>query len=296
MKRFIVFAIILLCAKIATAQPAHQHDAATTPELDHSAHAAHSTEHSSVAMNEVVAPDTARDPNEYSAGFTHDDGPFAYLGNSPVALADEHRVFSFRAERLEYNPAHESGDYELQLWHGGSFNRLVLQTHGSFADDETYKNQTEILWSHALDAFWNTQVGLRADTYQNGKNRQWFAAGIQGLAPFWFELDATAYVSPQGQTEFVFESEYELLLTQRLILQPRIELTMRGKDDVANLLGKGLSKTSLGLRLRYEFSRQFAPFIGIESERYFGNTAKLSNSAGLAQDETRYFLGLRFWL
>jgi len=93
----------------------------------------------------------------------------------------------------------------------------------------------------------------------------------------------------------VFDSEYELLLTQRLILQPRFEFTLRGKDDTANYLGSGLSDASASLRLRYEFSRQFAPFIGVESERLFGDTVKFKRIIGEKRSETRYFAGVRFW-
>ena len=86
-----------------------------------------------------------------------------------------------------------------------------------------------------------------------------------------------------------------MLLTQRLILQPRFELTLRGKDDSANLLGSGLANASFGLRLRYEFSRQFAPFLGVEAEKRFGDTAQLVRGAGEKTSGTRYFAGIRFW-
>ena len=88
--------------------------------------------------------------------------------------------------------------------------------------------------------------------------------GVQGLAPYWFELDVAAYVGEDGRTAFTAQAEYELLLTQKLILQPRAELNLYGKDDLDNGLGSGLSDLALGLRLRYEFNRQFAPYIGVE--------------------------------
>ena len=100
---------------------------------------------------------------------------------------------------------------------------------------------------------------MRLDQYDEGKDRQWLALGLQGLAPYWFELDVTAYVGDNGLTALAAEAEYELLLTQRLILQPRAELNLYGKDDPENGLGSGLSDLALGVRLRFEFSRHFAP-------------------------------------
>lgn len=306
-------------------EPAHDHNAMTTPTIDHSAHSAepvdhsahtiapvdHSAhmpaasaadteapmamDHSAMSMGIDTPPENARDPHAYSSGFTHGEGPYAFQGSNPLMLADEHHFMSLLADRIEYTPDTKTGNYELQAWRGNSFNRLVLKTEGSFSEEDEYENQTELLWSHALDAFWDTQVGLRVDTNKEGKSRQWLAAGIQGLAPYWFELDTTAYVGTGGQTELVFDSEYELLLTQRLVLQPRFEFMLRGKDDSVNYLGSGLSEASASLRLRYEFSRQFAPFIGVESERLFGNTAKFKELVGEQRSETHYFAGVRFW-
>lgn len=239
--------------------------------------------------------DDLRDPHAYSAGYTQTEGPYALSNGEPLKLADEHAFMSVLGDRIEYQPNGNVGAYELQAWRGTSFNRLVIKTEGSFAPDDDYENTTELLWGHAIAPFWDSQIGLRIDTLSEGTGRQWLAAGIQGLAPYWFELDATAYVGTEGQTEFVFNSEYELLLTQRLILQPRAELTIRGKDDPINLLGKGLSSASLSLRVRYEFSRQFAPFLGVESHNSFGNTAKFTGAANESDEETRYFAGVRFW-
>lgn len=236
-----------------------------------------------------------RDPHAYSAGYTQNNGPYTLSSGDPLKLADEHIFMSVLGDRIEFLPEESSGAYELQAWRGTSFNRLVIKTEGSFGQSDDYENTTELLWGHAFNPFWDSQVGLRVDTLSEGKNRQWLAAGIQGLAPYWFELDVTAYVGTEGQTEFVFNSKYELLLTQRLILQPKAELTVRGKDDAVNLLGKGFSSASLSLRLRYEFSRQFASFIGVESQKSFGNTAKFISTANNSDEETRYFAGVRFW-
>ena len=121
------------------------------------------------------------------------------------------------------------------------------------------------------------------------------AFGVQGLAPYWFELDVTAYVGDDGRTSLSAEAEYELLLTQKLILQPRAELNLYGKNDAENGLGSGLSDLAVGLRLRYEFSRQFAPYIGVEWTDTYGDTADYRRAAGQDTSGTQFVAGLRFW-
>tara|TARA_R110002167_G_scaffold30424_1_gene100427 strand:- start:25321 stop:26253 length:933 start_codon:yes stop_codon:yes gene_type:complete len=241
------------------------------------------------------APENARAPDAYSAGFTKKEGPYTLPITQRLVLADGKSISSLLGNRVEYTPQSRTGNYELQAWHGTSFNRLVIKTEGAFSENAQYENETEILWGHAFSSFWDSNFGLRFDSRSSGKNQQWFAAGVQGIAPYWFELAATAYLGHAGQSEFVFDSDYELLLTQRLILQPRAEFKVRGKDDPANLLGSGLANAAISLRLRYEFSRQFAPFVGVETEKSFGSTADFVRRTGDSVKDTRYFAGIRFW-
>lgn len=114
-------------------------------------------------------------------------------------------------------------------------------------------------------------------------------------AACWFEVDVTAYLGSGGRTALSAEAEYELLLTQRLILQARAELTAYGKDDEVNQLGKGLSSLGAGLRLRYEFSRQFAPYVGVEWHNKYGNTADFARLQDASTAETSWVAGVRFW-
>lgn len=116
-----------------------------------------------------------------------------------------------------------------------------------------------------------------------------------GLAPYKFEVEATAYLGPSGQTAARFEVEYETLLTNRLILQPLLEVNLYGKDDPRRGIGSGLSTVEAGLRLRYEFTRQFAPYIGVVRERAFGGTADLRRADDEDIDDTRFVAGLRIW-
>ncbi|MEI8640989.1 copper resistance protein B [Pseudoalteromonas sp. Hal099] len=241
------------------------------------------------------APKDARDPHAYSAGTTLTEGPYALEGNERLTLADEHPFYALLGDRLEYNEQANAGVFDLQAWYGTTFDRLVIKTEGDFSEGSIEENQTDILWGHAVSAYWDTQAGVRLDYNKEGENRQWLAFGLQGLAPYWFELDMTAYVGERGNTAFTLEAEYELLLTQKLIIQPRAEITLYGKNDKQNELGSGLSSSAIGFRVRYEFTRQFAPYIGVEWSNKFGNTADYATSSGQSSNNTAFVAGIKFW-
>ncbi|MCK8102136.1 MULTISPECIES: copper resistance protein B [Pseudoalteromonas] len=241
------------------------------------------------------APKDARDPHAYSAGTTLTEGPYALEGNERLTLADEHPFYALLGDRLEYNEQANAGVFDLQAWYGTTFDRLVIKTEGDFSEGSIEENQTDILWGHAVSAYWDTQAGVHLDYNKEGENRQWLAFGLQGLAPYWFELDMTAYVGERGNTAFTLEAEYELLLTQKLIIQPRAEITLYGKNDKQNELGSGLSSSAIGFRVRYEFTRQFAPYIGVEWSNKFGNTADYATSSGQSSNNTAFVAGIKFW-
>lgn len=237
----------------------------------------------------------ARDPHAYSDGYTLTEGPYAQSGPRQLKLADEHAFWAVLGDRLEYQEDSGSSIYDVQAWYGTTYNRFVIKAEGDIADDRLEESSTDLLWGYALNTFFDTQLGMRLDYYDEGEDRQWLAFGVQGLAPYWFEVDVTAYVADDGRTALSAEAEYDLLLTQKLILQPRAELNLYGKDDAENALGAGLSDLSVGLRLRYEFSRQFAPYIGVERTNTYGDTADYRAAAGVDASDTQVVAGLRFW-
>lgn len=241
------------------------------------------------------APADARDPNAYSDGYTLADGPYAQAGPRQLKLADEHAFWAVLVDRLEYNIGSNSTVYDISGWYGTTYDRFVVKAEGDIADGHLEESQTDLLWGHAISAYFDSQLGVSIDQYQEGKNREWLAMGIQGLAPYWFELDMTAYVGSNGRTALSVEAEYELLFTQKLILQPRVELRLHGKNDPDNEVGQGLSNISAGLRLRYEFTRQFAPYIGAEWSGSYGKTADYRRAAGEKVNDTQFVAGLRFW-
>ena len=252
-------------------------------------------DHGDMQMQGGSAPADARDPHAYSDGYTLTEGPYAQPGPRQLKLADEHAFWSVLGDRLEYNEGSDSTVYDLQGWYGTTYDRFVIKAEGDIADGALEESSTDLLWGHALNAYFDTQLGVRLDQYNEGKDRQWLAFGVQGLAPYWFELDVTAYVGDDGRTALSAEAEYELLLTQKLILQPRAELNLYGKEDAENGLGSGLSDLAVGLRLRYEFSRQFAPYIGVEWTDTYGDTADYRRAAGQDTSGTQFVAGLRFW-
>ena len=235
------------------------------------------------------APADARDPHAYSDGYG--------FGSIPrPRFADEQNFAMLRMDRLEAvrSDNNTSGLYDLQAWFGRTYDRLVLKAEGSVDNGKLEEASTELLWGHAVATYWDAQLGLRYDSGEE-PNRGWLALGVQGLAPYWFELDITGYVGEQGRTALSLEAEYEILFTQRLILQPRLEADVYGKEDAERGTGAGLSDVSAGLRLRYEIRREFAPYAGVEWAGRYGGTADYARAAGLDSSEARAVAGVRFW-
>lgn len=254
-----------------------------------------SMDHGEMNMQGGSAPPDARDPNAYSGGFTRSTGPYA-LGTT-LTLADQKPFANVLFDRFEWVNARDGGfaDYDGIARFGTSYNRLVVKAEGEIKRGELQDARTELLWGHAIATYWDTQLGVRNDSGTEGPDRNWLAFGVQGLAPYWFEVDATAYVGNNGRTALRLSGEYELLLTQRWILQPRVELNAYGKEDVENGIGKGLSDLSVGLRLRYEVTRQFAPYVGVVWGGKFAQTADLARAAGESTSQTTWVAGVRFW-
>lgn len=179
-------------------------------------------------------------------------------------------------------------------WIGGDVNRFWFRTEGEGESADLESAQAHALYGRAIHRWWDVVVGVRQDL-RPGPAQTWAAIGLQGLAPYFFEVEATAYVGESGRTHFRFESEYELLLTNRLILQPVAELEIYGKSEPERGIGAGLSSADAGLRLRYEFRREFAPYLGVTWNRKFFGTADLAEAAGEDTSGARLALGVRVW-
>ncbi|MBB6189105.1 copper resistance protein B [Rhodanobacter sp. MP7CTX1] len=198
-------------------------------------------------------------------------------------------------DRLEYRDAtrgEDSAAWNAEGWWGDDLNKLWLKTEGEHDREGTRDASADLLWSHATSTFWDWQLGARHD-FGQGPSREWAAAGVQGRSPYWFEIAATFYAGPQGRTAARLEADYDLLFTQRLILSPDLELNFYGKDDPQRDTRSGLAEAEAGLRLRYEFSRRFAPYVGIDWTRHFGHFDSQSND--LPARDTTFVAGVRFW-
>jgi len=198
-------------------------------------------------------------------------------------------------DRLEYRDASRGDDgtaWNAEGWWGNDLDKLWLKTEGEHDRDGTRDASADLLWSHATSTFWDWQLGARHD-FGQGPSRDWAAAGVQGLTPYWFEFAATFYAGAQGRTAARLEADYDLLFTQRLILSPQLELNFYGKDDPQRDVRSGLSEAEAGLRLRYEFSRRLAPYVGIDWTRHFAHF----DDQPYAQParETTFVAGVRLW-
>ncbi len=241
-----------------------------------------------------AAPRTAdTDPG----GYTLTTGPYIPAGVKPPRLADQESFGSGLVDRLERAYSHDSGHwtaYDVQAWYGRDFNRLVLKAEGQASQGRLQDARTELLWGHAIAAYWDSQLGVRHDN-GGGPDRNWLALGVQGLAPYWFNVEATGYLGDQGRSALRLSASYELLLTQRVVLQPQLEINAYGKDDPARGIGGGLSDATAGLRLRYDISRQFSPYIGVEWSGRFGRTGDYAQAAGERRDTADVVVGVHFW-
>lgn len=183
--------------------------------------------------------------------------------------------------------------WELQAFYGTDYNKIWFETEGERVGGEE-EGRVELMWDRIISTWWSFQTGVRQD-FGEGPSRTWADFGIQGLAPYFFEIDAAVYIGEQGRTAARFSGEYDMLITQRLILQPEIELELYGKDDPENGIGSGLSDVEVGLRLRYEIRREFAPYIGVHWERKFGETADFARAEGEDESDLVVVAGIRAW-
>lgn len=235
------------------------------------------------------APPDARSP-DYSDGYRYTDMP-------GMAMSDHANEGMLLIDQLEYahdNHGNNSTFIDGQFWYGRDFNKLWVKAEGEYARGKLEDLRTEALWYHATSTYWGTQLGVREDLGE-GPSRTWAAFGVEGLAPYWFETEATFYVGQSGRTAARFQFEYEELITQRLVLQPKFEVNLYGKDDRERGIGSGLSDAELGLRLRYEFKRDFAPYIGVVWRQRFGRTADLYRAQGEPAADLQFVAGLHFW-
>jgi copper resistance protein B len=180
-------------------------------------------------------------------------------------------------------------------WIGTDYDKFWVKTEGFRRSNGTVDDgQHEFLYDRAVSTFFDVQAGLRSDL-DSRRTRNWAALGFEGLAPLFWHIQGTGYASDSGHFAARFEASYDLLLTNTLILQPQLEVNVYSKSDPARLVGAGISEIDTGLRLRYEFDRKFAPYIGVAYEGKFGQTASFLRRAGESTSGVRFVFGVRTW-
>jgi copper resistance protein B len=205
------------------------------------------------------------------------------------------------SEVLEYAPSgvNRPVNYDLLAWTGGAVNRLWAKADGGIATlGGGVHGEYQLLYGRLVSPWWDAQIGVRVDqANEDGRaaTRVGAVAGLQGLAPGWFEVEPSMFVTTDGNVSLDLTVSYDLYLTQRLVLQPRLESAVSLRDDVEFGIGQGLSSTSFGLRTRIELRREFAPYIGVVWDRSYGRTAQFARESGAAAGEARLVAGLRLW-
>jgi copper resistance protein B len=241
--------------------------------------------------------------NSSEAAHVPPDPPQHPMGNMTypqmaalMQMNDRQRTGMVLFDQLEWRntAAGDAAAWDAEGWYGGDYNKVWLRSEGERVGGSTQNARADLLWDHVFARWWSVQAGGRQD-FGAGPGRTWAAIGVQGLAPYWFNTEATFYVGEQGRTAVRLKTEYELLCTQRLILQPEGEANLYGKADPARQLGSGLSDLEIGLRLRYEVRREFAPYIGVVWSRQFGGTADHVRQSGGDPSDVQFVVGLRAW-
>lgn len=208
--------------------------------------------------------------------------------------AAESRYSFVHVDRLEYHEDLDNTLWDVQAGYGGDYHAFRLKTEGDFDGGSAEYSEFQLLYSRAWTAYFDLQFGVRLADYAHSDVVD-AVAGIQGMAPYRVEIDAAVFLSEDGDLSIRGEFERDFLLNQQLVLQPRAEVKVALQDVPEIGVGSGISELSIGMRLRYEISRKFAPYIGAEWARSFGDTADFMRALGKDRSDTTAIAGVRFW-
>tara|TARA_R110000782_G_scaffold268689_1_gene365470 strand:+ start:5560 stop:6585 length:1026 start_codon:yes stop_codon:yes gene_type:complete len=270
--------------------------------MDHSAvndqtdHSSHGSSPQPVDIPEAAPPAEAFAGPAFAADAFVGAEKMAASRKAVVAEMSGMPVFWFQADRAEYRARSGNDGYlwDVQGYYGGDIDKFWFKSEGEGSFGEKPEAaEIQALWSHAVGPWWDFQAGVRHDLA--GPDRTHAVVGVQGLAPYLFEIDAAVFLSQKGDLTASVEAELDQRITQRLILQPRAELSFSAQNIPELDIGAGLDKAELGLRLRYEFAREFAPYIGVEQEWRTGQSADYARAHGEHVSVTNLVVGVRFW-
>lgn len=308
---------MVLIAALATGPVFAQHEEHSSPAPEpqatpdpHAGHTMVTTPAEPAAVHDMNAMGTATPeqpeappPPAAFSGPTHAaDTLFAAadMARARETVRSEHgdlRSWLLMADQLESHLRDKADAYvwNMQGWYGSDINKLWIKSAGDGDAGESPEHaELQALWSHAIAPWWDFQAGVRHD-FRPDAGRTHLVVGLQGLLPYKFGIDAAAFFSEDGDVSARLEAEYDQQITQRLILQPRIEVELAAQDIPASGIGSGITNADLGLRLRFEFAREFAPYLGVEYGRSFGGTADYARAAGKEVGGWSLLVGVRTW-
>ncbi|RMN65659.1 Copper resistance protein B [Pseudomonas syringae] len=285
---------MLLLAAGLTAAPWTSSMAAGMEGMDHGSHAMHmDAGDSEDTPSTQAAPTQSRTP---IPPITDADRATVYTSHAGHQVHDSAINSYFLADKLEWQDANDGSAlaWDLSGWIGGDIDRLLLRSEGERTNGKTEEAEIQALWGHSISPWWDVVAGARQD-FKPGAPQTWAAFGLQGQAISDLDIEATAFIGEAGQTAARLEADYDLQLTSNVVLQPTAELNFYGKNDPQRGNGSGLSTSEFGLRLRYEITPQFAPYVGVSWDRSYGKTADYAREDDEDTQDARLVVGVRMW-
>ena len=303
-KRLLIVSALAMFASPVLAQEDHSqmdHSEVEHGKMDHGKEDAGGTNHGDHSGHDMgpkpmpqTPPTQSGPPNAADAIWGAD-----VMRASREALYNEHgnmSLFWFQGDRLEYR-AREGEDgylWDVQGYYGNDTDKFWFKSEGEGSFGEAIEQaEVQALWSHAIGPFFDLQAGIRQDFH--GPERTHLVVGAQGVAPYFLEIDIASFLSNKGDLTARIEGEYDHRVTQKLILQPRAEINLSAQDIPELEIGSGIDSIEAGLRLRYEITPEFGPYIGIEQEWKLGGSRDFAIADGEDPSVTNYVVGLRFW-
>ena len=236
-------------------------------------------------------------PTDHAADYVYPPGAMARAREEFRAEQGGRTFYQMLANLAEYQAKKGRDGYRWdgEAWVGGDINRLWLKSEGEGTFGRGAEAaEVQALYSRAIGPYFNLQAGVRHD-FKPTPTRTYATIGVEGMAPFMFETEGALFLSNKGDVLARAEGWYDQRISQRLVLQPRAEANFAAQDIPENGIGSGLSNLELGLRLRYEIRREFAPYVGVSWTRRFGDTARFALAAGEDVSSTSLVVGIRTW-
>ncbi|MEG2730937.1 copper resistance protein B [Brevundimonas sp.] len=249
-------------------------------------------------MVETPPPAAARAAPAHAADLLFDPAVMAASRKQLLVENGDIRSTAVLIDSIEssFGDGEKGYSWNAQGWTGGDINRFWWKTEGEGDfGGKLHEAEVQALYSRAIAPFWDVQAGVRQDFRPDGDDTTYLTVGVQGVAPYWFEMNAAAFLSAEGDLTARAEVEYDQRITQKWIVQPAIEVAMSASDIPELEIGSGLTSVTAGLRLRYEIRKEFAPYVGVEWSRSLGDTADYARARDEDAEDVRLIVGIKAW-